>query len=468
MRSRMLRILLVSVCLAMCGRLAADVAVIKDKDGNPVLSLGGDTSLRLEHYSREAYIRNMNPTRANQGPATEFYRQQTRLWADWHLTQNVELFTRVAHRWQDFSSRSGDNRANKASWEWPDEVVIDNLYLNFDKIADTGWSLRFGRMDLTEKNDKGVIGPMFGNGMVLFEGTPGDGSRTLYFDGLVATYKAEQDVLRLFAFYNQYKDEFIVINNRDRRLSVGDSSIVGAYWTHKFDKIFNTDLYLMGVDVHDEQYDNQNMQMATPGVRVFGSPHDLVDYSLEYAQQIGKYQAGVRAGDKVNAYGSMVDARVNLKTPTGTVLQPEFQFEYTWFSGDDPGDGDSYGGWVSSFAGYPIWTEELMPNMLGGNWTNLHQFRLAVPLQVVPKKVTVTPSYAYLLADHTSYAMAGGGGANGDGAVIGHLIGIVARYQITSWWSTSFIVSTLIPGDYFDAGDAGTQEWIRLETRLSF
>lgn len=447
----------------------ADVTVLKDADGKPRLSIGGDTSIRFEHYTNETYFRNMNLPSSYDGPETEFYRQQTRLWGTLQLAPDVSLFTRFAQRWQYFWSRPGENNASSATWEWPDEIIIDNLYLNADKIGGTNWSVRAGRMDLVEKDASGREVPMFGNGMMLFEGTPRDGSRTIYFDGAVASYKGENDTLRLFGFYNQYKDRFLVISDQNRRLSAADTGVAGAYWTHRFAKEFNTDLYLFGVNADDDVYEQQNMQMAVPGFRVFGAPHALVDYSVEYARQFGEYQAGVTDGDRLDAYGSLLDARLNVKTPEGTFLQPVFQFEYTWFSGDDPGTTESYEGWCPTFAQYPIWREELMPTMTsGGNWTNLHQFRLGVPLSVVPKKVTVSPFYAYLLADHPGRTMAGGGGANADGSEIGHMVGGFIDYKITPWWSTSFIVSALFPGDYFDGAAGGVQDWIRLETRLWF
>ncbi len=60
-----------------------------------------------------------------------------------------------------------------------DEVVIDNLYVDINKPFDLPVSLRIGRQDF--------LGPEFyGEGFLIYDGTPGDGTRTFYFNAVRA------------------------------------------------------------------------------------------------------------------------------------------------------------------------------------------------------------------------------------------------------------------------------------------
>ena len=110
-----------------------------------------------------------------------------------------------------------------------------------ESIGGSGWSLRAGRFDLLDEKGK----PLFGNGMVLLDGTPRDGGRSLYFDGVLATYRPdnERDTFRLAALYGDSKEWLYAINDQDRSLRRGDTWIGGGSWVHSFCKEFNTELY---------------------------------------------------------------------------------------------------------------------------------------------------------------------------------------------------------------------------------
>ena len=59
-------------------------------------------------------------------------------------------------------------------------MLFDALNLNFKRIGGSPLSLKVGRQDI-----------IFGNGWLILDGTPLDGSRTIYFDAARATYAAE-------------------------------------------------------------------------------------------------------------------------------------------------------------------------------------------------------------------------------------------------------------------------------------
>ncbi len=441
-----------------------------DDDGKRTFEVGADEQFRMERYSRNVYL-GPDHLAADDGPAYEYLRMRDRVWGKLTLSPDVVVFGRLAHRWQYFSSRAGNNNirnqnsARTTTWRFPEEVVVDNLYLNLDKIAGSNWSLRLGRFDLTEgpKSD-----PVFGNGMILRDGTPRDGGRTNYFDGALATWKGKKDTVRLTGLHSSYKDEFPVINDQSRALNRGGAWLAGGSWTHEFAKSFKTELYYFHADINDKAGEAENARLEVPGIRVFGDLHPQVSYSLEYAREFGHYQGGTAGGAMQDAAGEMVDARLNLKAPEGTLFAPVFKLEYTQFSGNDKGTAGRYEGWHPLFADNAVlFREECYYVINKGNWTNLHQYRLACELTLRggdakngdAGKVMLTPTWSSLYADRQENGTGGGGH-------IGELPAVYLDWQVKAWWKVSVSAAGFLPGGYYGDGHPG--EWLRLEMTFTF
>ena len=430
-----------------------------DAAGRRTLEIGADEQLRLEHWGNGAYMGPEHKSADEGGNAVEYFRMRERVWGKLTLSPDVLVYGRITHRWQYFTAHPKIFTTNTSPWHYPDEVIVDNLYLNLDKIGGSGWSLRGGRFDLADAKGK----PLFGNGMLFYDGTGRDGGRTLYFDGALATWQGEKDIVRLAGLFGKREEWFPAINDQGRQLRRGDSYIGGGAWTHQFCKQFQTEASFFHVNIRDNVAHAEEAALEVPAIRVFGELHPLVEYSVEYAREYGSYQGGVKNGAMQDACGSMLDARLNLKTPEGTALQPVFKLEYTMFSGDSQATTGKYEGWHPLFAEYPIWREELYPQTQ--KWTNLHQYRLACELTVRNGdksgvgKLVVTPVWATLWADR---ADAGTGG----GEHVGELPSLFVDYQVKSWWKASLQSSYFLPGNYFADRQGG--EWIRLEMTFTY
>jgi hypothetical protein len=415
-------------------------------------TIGADMRIRLEGYERTVVDPEMCLPTSEFGPAYEYLRVRTRLWLGVKVQDWMKFNARLVNRSQYFSSRPGENNDGWRTWEFPDETIFDQLNLQLPNIADSDWSLTIGRQDLP-----------LGNGMVFLEGTPYDQGRTIYFDGVSAVMKKANDTLKLFAFYNRYQDKTLpVINEQHRRLSRGDIFTAGAYWTHTFRKCLSTDLYYIFADVMDNaatgDLGDDDAEMHTAGLRLFGAPHDQIDYSLEFARELGPRQ--VEAFDLSN---TLIDARLTLKAPKDTKLSPSLLLQYTFFSGDKP-ETEGFEGWDPMFATYPIFREELLPIMFGGRgFSNLHQGRLEGRV-AISKTVSVATAYAYLRADQDDLSMSGGRG--GSGSCFGQLVSAFVDYKPRPYLSFALEVAEFYPGSYFEDGDNST--WGRFQTTLTF
>lgn len=434
-----------------------------DAEGTNV-NIGADMRLRLTHADRDVFTQGAATTGGGaNGPAMEWLRLRTRVWASVGIVDGVTFNARLVNRIHHFSSSIRDpNNTNGdgdgATWQTPDEVILDRLNITLDDIAGSGVSVTVGRQDL-----------ILGNGMVLLEGTPRDQGRTIYFDGITATYKDECNKLTAFGFYMDDDDPIAMgLDEKiERHLRGGRIATGGIDWTHNFDKAFNTEAYYIysekddtdGLLMPDGSGTYDDTKLHTFGARIFGTPLELVDYSLEAAQQLGETDSN-SGGPSMDNTGYMVDARLTLHAPEACPFDSSVLFQYTYLSGDDPNSTDENEGWEPVFAQYPIWREELLPILFRGDWTNLNQYRVQLTVPVIQgekSSVTVRGSYAYLDADY---------GSNGGGDRLGDLYTGFVDYKVNAWLTFSLEAAWLAAGDFYN--DGHDCEWLRFQTVITF
>ena len=181
------------------------ISAIETTEASP-FKWGGDVRLR------EVYFDNI-PTEDGgevRGGANQFQRYRTRLWGEYHQSDNLYVRARLVNEF-----RTGQAGASYQAWDPMDETLFDNLFIDWRTEL---WDLRIGRQDM-----------IYGTGKVILDGTPLDGSRTIYFDAIKAVYKGIDDTtVDLIAMYTQAQDP-LAIHSQDRDLvGAGGSGYTGA------------------------------------------------------------------------------------------------------------------------------------------------------------------------------------------------------------------------------------------------
>ena len=145
-----------------------------------------------------------------------------------------------------------------AKTAWPGEVIFDNLFIEGKGIDDGFMDVRIGRQDLYN---------YCGLNHVFMDGTPGDGSRTVYSDMASVRFNVdEESALDIFGLYNldsnhdfRWGDETRRQTGLTARYSDGDGDQddwgYGVIWGSKLAPDFSYQVFAM------------QKQMKEPGLR---------------------------------------------------------------------------------------------------------------------------------------------------------------------------------------------------------
>ncbi|MCF7838077.1 MAG: alginate export family protein [Candidatus Marinimicrobia bacterium] len=163
---------------------------------------GGDLRVRQVYFDGIPIV--ADPPGVTRGGDNHFFRIRTRLWGQYTHDDQVHARVRLVNEFRLIDKPVGAARSR--DWDFPSETLVDQLYLDWRGLADGLFDLRVGRQDL-----------IYGTGKLLLDGTPKDGSRTIYFDAVKLTYRpAAETSLDVVGIYNQPDAQLAVGKDRER------------------------------------------------------------------------------------------------------------------------------------------------------------------------------------------------------------------------------------------------------------
>jgi hypothetical protein len=202
----------------------------------------------------------------------------------------------------------------------------------------------------------------YGDGFVICDGTPLDGSRTSYVNGVLLTTAIPSWSFDLFAAWNREEEEWLPrINNQYTRLLEYDE-FVGGLYVRGFNpearpKPYTIDYYYI---FKQEETSERHATINTFGSR-FVLALGPADLSGELAYQGGKAPESrfvianpdLAGSQDISAYGGQ--AKVALPSPGGLPLR--FDGGYVHLTGDDPLTRNKFEGWNPVMGRWPKWSE---------------------------------------------------------------------------------------------------------------
>jgi hypothetical protein len=386
--------------------------VIASAQGQPAPSdewkfkWGGAERVRHEYWRNWKDMNNQNT------PATEdnrnLFRVKTSLWGQADYGKNLSGYLRLANEFRAYPYFGGttgsnpDKSADKKGYYFDiNEVVVDNLYADIKNFMELPVDLRIGRQDF--------LGA-YGEGFLIMDGTPGDGSRTFYFNAAKASWRMDDKNTIDFVYINNPRDEeFMPVINRtmlERRgtnkdkapfnLNTTDEIGYVAYWKNK--SVEN--LSLEGYYIYKSEDDQGGVgaQSKKSQINTIGSfaKYNFSPFTFrgQLASQFGKYGDEDRTG--LGGYGWL---DYDFKD---TAWSPQASIGYVYLSGNDL-DSAKNEGWDPLFSRFPLWSELYLLSYAGetgvvGYWTNLSM--PGATLKFKPsEKMKLSFSYYYLMAN---------------------------------------------------------------------
>ncbi len=410
----------------------------------------------LDERIREEYVKNAFRLTHDE-KNRNYFRFRSRVWVQYDPIECLGVYLRFTN----------ENRAwitPDVPWDM-DETVFDNFYFDLKRPANLPISVRFGRQDLFG----------YGQGFILMEGTPGDGSRTFYFDAIKATLHLDPiktNIDALIIETNREERKFFKINPTDRqsinhvrsrKLLVEDEiNAYGYYLTSNyFGDVFKLEQYYFYKDGHGRpqrgrSYGN-NEKLSTFGGRISGTLFQNFKYESELAGQFGKQGSDQRQG--LGGY--------SIGTYTFPVqFKPSVTTGYYYLSGDNPNTRRRED-WDPMFSRWPIHGDLLLFTYAreGGvaYWTNMHKYFIGGG--ICPTSWwSVKMVYDRLWSDENTYL--GTAGFN-RGDVRGDLIELINKFEINKNVSSFIQIECFKPGSYY-ASTADPAFFLRWEIKFIY
>ena len=450
-----------------------DKFIHETKNPTPWLKWGGDLRLRHEYLG---YVTPGRTTATSVPLANSSYeRFRGRLWTTLTPFKDFDFNARITaeprYWFGGGSLRSLSqpaSRARTSGMDWT-EGIIDTFNVKYANAFELPLTVTLGRQDM-------MIGEP-GTPWLIADGTPGDGSRTMYFDAARFTYKLEEVKTTIDAVYidqGARNDRWLPPINALEKYQTSDNERgLILYGSNKSIKNTTIDGYF--IYKQDERvsaatdptpremgYDGNTYTM---GSRVAGTVCEHWAYSVEGAYQLGRKSTTNLEGKRaIDAYG--VNNRISYLFKDS--LKNEARFSYEFLSGDNNSTQQNEGFDVL-WGRYPRWTELVVFDYRAENgrvaqMNNYH--RLGPGWSISPcKKTDVTFDYYLLYSEHNAVNTPGAMLSN-DGGMRGQLLNTVVKYKQNEHLSGRINFELFFPGSFYAHSDMNS--FIRGEIMLAW
>lgn len=366
---------------------AKPVAVVEgEKPSAKQLNWNGGADLRI----RQEVLGNMQQRGGAEQVTQNYIRFRPRVWGE-VKNEDFKLYMRVTDEMRDYITPDSPN------YRWPDEAFIDNLYLDLNNLFDGLVDIRAGRQDFF-----GANGPVYGSGRVIADGTPADGSRTVYMDAIKTTVKFdEKNALDVLAIYNSPDNQFNVGDSdgipplADERpltsIAPGSTDLTewggGLYFRSKEFAEVPFELYYLYkretkcTSAKGAPLDGRNTH--TLGSRVVPKLTETLSAEFEGAVQSGEKDSGPTTS------GYMGYAGLTYKPAVDNSAKPYFTGSLYYLSGDKNNGRNGSGsdtGWDPLWSRWPQFSELYAYNSIYGlgYWSNLVYPSVAAGVDIAP------------------------------------------------------------------------------------
>ena len=423
-----------ALALALLASVLAVVPAAAEDPPEPRLKL-----IFVERFRFEAWDNaiNLDDTAAD---GFAYTRNRTTLGLRWLAAKNVEVLGKVTNEFRGYLAPK--DRAFNLH-----EVFFDNLYVKWTAPGRRPFSLTAGRQDIN-----------LGEGFVIADSTPLDGSRSYYFNAL----RLDADVApghKIIAFVHaqETRDKYLpVLHGRNQALVEQPDRALAVHYSGAFGRA-KVDAYAVRKTVEAAgtwlagRVDTFGARAQVP----FSKPLVL---TAEGAFQTGRHGDAGRA-----AFGGI--AHLDWTPAWRVPFLKTLVLGGIYLSGDDPATARMEG-WDPVYSRWPKWSEGYIYTFNRESrpayWSNLNSVYGSLVLDL-GARANATVTFHRLGADRVlAGEFPGGTGLHRGALVVGRL-----NFTVSKLLSGHFQWDHFEPGDFY-APEADAFNWLRFELMFRY
>jgi len=367
-----------------------------------------------------------------------FTRHRTSAWFNWRPLSALNFRIKVTNEFRYYFTPERDFTIH--------ELIADNFYLQWQNRKVCNFDLTIGRQNI-----------MLGEGFVMMDGHPLDGSRSIYFNAARLDLLLKQNhKLTLFALTQPENDDLLpVINEEKQRLVEQPEKGAGIYYTGKY-RSFGLEGYFIHKTVEATNISPISQKLNTIGMRFQAPITARLSVTGEGALQSGKWDTCDQ-----KSWGGYLHA--DYKIPGHSILKG-LTLGAIALSGDDPATPE-YEEWNPVFSRWPKWSESYIYTLIpekGGKvayWSNFKSIYATVKFKFC-LHANLALTYHHLGAFYDIGYLSSR--PMGTGTHRGNLFIAKFNYNINKYLSGHLLYETLRPGSFYN-DRADSYSWFRFE-----
>jgi len=408
---------------------------LKAEDSLDKLKVGFTERFRFVSWDNSISLADEN------SDSKSFTRHRTSAMLQWNPNRDIEFGLKITNEFRNYLN------PKNIDFEMH-ELIFDQLYFKWKNPGKLPLIFTIGRQNI-----------ILGEGFVVMDGHPLDGSRSIYFNAARVDFNwGNKNTLTAFFTYQPETDNILpVINNQDQALIESPEKGLGLYYSGKIKKTA-IEAYFIRKDT-----DESNAHPTASGINALGTriSHSLTTHltiTAEGAYQWGNHKPLIGEKNNHKACGGYFHFDYLFKE--SLPLLRKLTVGGIYLSGDDPESRDIEG-WDPLFSRWPKWSESYIYTQIKENsvgyWSNLNSLYVSL-LMDVTQPVNLRLSWHHLTANELSPgAFPGGTGKPRGNLLINKLV-----FRINKYFTGHFLWEYFNPGTfYFDGADSA--HWLRFE-----
>jgi hypothetical protein len=365
-----------------------------------------------------------------------YTRNRTTLGLNWRAAKNLEILGKVTNEFRVYLA------PKDRAFNWH-ETFFDNLYVKWTIPGRLPFTITAGRQDIN-----------LGEGFVIADGTPGDGSRSYYFNALRVDADIHKNHKLIFFLHAQETtDRYLpVINARPQALAEQPERALALYYTGSFGKT-KLDAYAIRKTTDETELWPVAGRTDTFGARAQVPILRPLMFTAEGAVQTGTYGGAGRS-----AFGGIAHLDYDIE---GTLpLIKTVVFGGIFLSGDRPGT-EKVEGWDPIFSRWPKWSESYIYTLARESrqsyWSNLTSLYASLSLAFGSRSDGLLMFQRMGAVEAKPGAFPGGAGLGRGTLLKGRL-----NYKVSKFLTGRVIWEHFIPGSFYFPG-AASYNWLQFE-----